>query len=150
MNILRNLKIWQKLFVICLAFVVPIGILLYFLIDEKNIAIDFAKKELDGTAYLRPALKTLKVAAESVATRGKGSAIDQALVELEATDKNYGAGLLTTEKLASLKKKQQELRQTDLTSENSKALLSEIGTLIAQAGDISNLILDPDIDSYYT
>lgn len=150
MNFLRNLKIWQKLFVICLGFIIPVGILLYFLVDEKNIAIDFAKKELDGTVYLRPALKTLKLAADSAATGGAANTIDQAVTELEAIDKKYGEGLQTTEKLASLKKKQQELRQSQLTSENSKALFTEISGLIAQAGDASNLILDPDIDTYYT
>ena len=54
---LKNLKIWQKLSLIVVAFSIPIGVLLHYLVTEQNIILDFAKNELDGTQYLRPVRK---------------------------------------------------------------------------------------------
>ena len=40
---LRNLKLWQKLGMLSLAFVIPTAVLVVLLRQEKNLAIDFAR-----------------------------------------------------------------------------------------------------------
>ena len=49
---LRNLKLWQKLGLLSLAFVIPTLVLVVLLRQEKNLAIDFAEKERAGNNYL--------------------------------------------------------------------------------------------------
>jgi hypothetical protein len=49
---LRNLKLWQKLGLLSLAFVIPTLVLVVLLRQEKNLSIDFAEKELAGNQYL--------------------------------------------------------------------------------------------------
>ena len=49
---LRNLKLWQKLGLLSLAFVIPTLVLVVLLRQEKNLAIDFAEKESAGNHYL--------------------------------------------------------------------------------------------------
>ena len=44
MSVLRNLKVWQKLTLVCALFCVPTAMLLFLLVSEKNIAIRFAAK----------------------------------------------------------------------------------------------------------
>jgi len=46
--VVRKLKVWQKLGIIGLAFLIPLGVTTYFLVDEQNYKIDFAQNELDG------------------------------------------------------------------------------------------------------
>lgn len=55
MNILNNLKVWQKLALVVVALSVPILLLAYLLIKEMNVAINFAHLEIQGVQYLRPA-----------------------------------------------------------------------------------------------
>src|SRR6266542_667221 len=58
--LLDNLSIGRKLFLLAAIYVIPIAVLLYLLVAEKNIAIDFADKELRGTEYLRVTRKLVE------------------------------------------------------------------------------------------
>lgn len=57
---LHRLKYAQKFVLISLLFLVPLGVSLYLLVREQNIAIDFGRKELEGTYYLRPLRELLE------------------------------------------------------------------------------------------
>src|ERR1700731_3999294 len=48
----KNLSTSTKLVVLCSMFMISIGVATYSLVAEKQIAIEFARKELVGTAYL--------------------------------------------------------------------------------------------------
>jgi len=48
----KNLRTSTKLFVLCTMFILAIGVTTYELVAEKQIAIDFARRELAGTRYL--------------------------------------------------------------------------------------------------
>ncbi|MET1028470.1 MAG: hypothetical protein ABWY00_14980, partial [Dongiaceae bacterium] len=50
---MQRLKIAHKVGIASFLFLVPIGYLLWALIAQQNIAIDFAEKERLGTDYLR-------------------------------------------------------------------------------------------------
>lgn len=93
-------------------------------------------------------------------------AIDRLFADLELVNSKYGIDLqFTDEGLAKRKRqnmdprsvkaawnklKQQlgSLKAEDL-AEQHKALVASVRTMITHAGDTSNLILDPDLDSYY-
>ena len=101
---LRNLKLWQKLGLLSLAFVIPTLVLVVLLRQEKNIAIDFAEKERAGKRYLAG----LKAVLEGLPLYGMtGDSGAAAKVEggfrlLDAAEREYGEALNTSQRLATL------------------------------------------------
>lgn len=98
--------------------------------------------------------------------RVESDAIDKAFAALEAVDKSVGIDLQFTDeglgkrnrqhvKVANMKGEWEELRKgvAKFTAEESDKqhahLIADIRVIITHAGDTSNLILDPDLDSYY-
>lgn len=92
--------------------------------------------------------------------------LDQAFATLQETDARLGSELqFTTEGLAKRKREHlrvenvqaewEELKQAERTlpveqlQERYNHLLADLRTMITHTGDNSNLILDPDLDSYY-
>ena len=159
---IRNLRIWQKLALIGIAFSLPILVLLYLLVAEKSIAIDFARKEMDGDRYLR-SLRTLLellpeyerlgavgVSPSSPEVAQLSAQIAQAFGTLDTLDAQLGAGLQTTDRLHALERQWRDRPPDAHPVELHGAFIVGIRELITQAGDSSNLILDPDLDSYYT
>lgn len=71
MHLLSRLKIWQKLALLVAALGVPIVLLTYLLVAEKDLAINFARQEILGVKYLQPARALLQHLAEH---RGMSSA----------------------------------------------------------------------------
>src|SRR5262249_55123741 len=51
---MRNLLITQKFMLVAASVSIPIVVLSYFFIAEKNETIELTRAELDGTQYLRP------------------------------------------------------------------------------------------------
>ncbi len=93
--------------------------------------------------------------------------IDKAFDQLESTDRRVGVSLQFTEdglskrqrdhvRAGAVKKEWQEFKSrlssasASSVSEVHSHLVSDVRTMITHAGDTSNLILDPDLDSYYT
>jgi PAS domain S-box-containing protein len=92
--------------------------------------------------------------------------IDQALAALEAVDARLGAELQFTDEGLS-KRKREHCRVRNLKAEwqrlktglgkldptecevQHQHLIADVRTMITHVGDTSNLILDPDLDSYY-
>lgn len=167
-GVFGGLKIWQKLAAICLAFSLPMAVLLYLLVAEKNIAIEFARKEFHGDTYQRQLRQLLEHAltARALAPRvadGRAREGDLSQVEaliardfdaLDGVDRRLGAVLDTRESLAALRRARDE-RATALSRRDPDAdrthvaFIAAIRALISHVGDTSNLILDPDLDSYY-
>ena len=172
-------KIWHKLVVICVAFTIPLALTTYLLLEEKRIKIDFAQKELYGDEYLRPLSRLLDdVSAHRTLLRRHltGGASDGDVVALEReidrqfsrlarVDRRLRRPLqTTTEKLraaklaearpAFLEGQWRGLRAPGLDLGASEAgherLIVGLRALIAHVGDTSKLILDPDLDTYYT
>ncbi len=159
---IRNLKIWQKLALLAFAFSIPIAVLLYLLVAEKNIAINFAEKEKMGTVYHRPLRKLLeavpqhaRAAAGSEGASDSASRADTAIRELEGLDQQLRSELKAGEKFNALKGKWLELKSKEAAASPDERrqlhadVVAGIRGLIAHVGDTSNLILDPDLDSYY-
>jgi HAMP domain-containing protein len=168
---LKNLKIWQKLSLIVVAFSVPIGVLLHYLVTEQNIILDFARNELDGTQYLRPVRKLLadlcehRTLAATVAAGGDAIARDklqakQAEVNadfaaVDQVEQRYAYKYKSEKALAAVKAYWEDVQKRSFAStpevsyEQHRKLMSLVTNLIIVVGNDSELILDPDVDSYY-
>lgn len=99
--------------------------------------------------------------------QGTSNAIDKAFATLESVDKSVGTDLQFTDAglvgkrnrqhatVAKVKAKWADLRSglAKLTADESDkqhaAVIADVRVMITHAGDTSNLILDPDLDSYY-
>ena len=98
--------------------------------------------------------------------RGEADAIDKAFTALEAADKSVGTNLQFTDEglgkrnrqqytVAKVKRGWEDLRgglakfTADESDNQHVQLIASIRVMITHAGDTSNLILDPDLDSYY-
>lgn len=166
-SLMHRLNYPQKFTLISSIFVLPLSLVMYLLISEIQSRNDFAEKEKIGNIYLRP-LRQLwaDVPLAQLTTNDLTKQNTEELQQiknrinnhfklLETVDKKYGDALLTTEKFNSIKaiwQNVQIIKETDdIEQKNNNYILlrQEIDNLIKIVGDKSNLILDPDIDSYY-
>ncbi len=164
----RNLKIGRKLVLLGIMFSVPVAVLLFLLIKEQNIAIDFGENERRGVEYINPVRHLLhNIQKHQVAflngaseTPALEKQIEEDIRSIQEVDGRYGKDLKTTHGLAGLAEKWSTTKSLILRSssnakpENINSAYDDIVgksilPLIIQAGDTSQLILDPDLDSYY-
>lgn len=164
----RNLKIGSKLVLLGIVFSLPVAALLFLLVKEQNIAIDFGQNERRGVEYIKPVRHLLHdIQKHQVAFLNGGveaSALEKQIEEdlrsAQEVDGRYGKDLKTTHGLAGLAEKWSTTKSLILRSssnakpENINSAYDDIVgksilPLIIQAGDTSQLILDPDLDSYY-
>ena len=152
-----------------LIFVLPFAVVVYQLISEINVGIDFAQKERLGIKYNYPLKKLLEDLIEHrrLATARLGSntslkkqlALGQSQIEddieaIDAVDQSLGATLETNKQWMALKARWEILKRKSLSIDPQdfdahNALIADVISLIAHVGDTSNLILDPVLDSYY-
>ncbi|MBP6852299.1 MAG: EAL domain-containing protein [Rhodoferax sp.] len=126
------------------------------LIHEKYIAIDFARKEVAGNRYIghiRDALASLPVPLAPDASGPTAETVRQQLVAADAillrAEAELGDGMDSAEASANLRKVVTEA-SVRLDSLQFHAVQDASRALITRVGNQSNLILDPDLDSYYT
>jgi len=153
----KNLRTSTKLFILCGTFMISVGVPIYGLVTEKQIAIDFARKELVGSRYLVTvrgifaAIVAIQLNNEPLERRGASTdGILKALAEMESRG---SGGFQTAEFAQALAAILRDLGSIKAEGGNISALaldaFSKAQTLAARIGDDSNLSLDPDLDSYY-
>ena len=135
----RNLRTSTKLLLLSGMFIVSLLGAAYGWLAEKQIAIDFARKELIGTRYLGP---LGKVYASVLTDDAKAAEVLRMLAAAEVD----AAGSLNSAELerdlaAAIRKHFDQSRLVDT--------LSKARDLAARIGDNSGLALDPELDSYY-
>ncbi|MFO1044881.1 MAG: methyl-accepting chemotaxis protein [Planctomycetaceae bacterium] len=173
-NLLTSRRIPNKLLWISLSFSLPIAVLLYFMVAGINDDITFAERELAGNEYQRPVHELLRHLSrhqilvggpelEIVSEQGK---VDQALQRLEGVQRLYGTSLQVTDTGLAQRQRSgsapsdiavawQKLKseQGTLTAASNEVrhrqLRDALRQLVTHVGDTSNLILDPDLDTYY-
>lgn len=168
--LVSRLWYWQKFTLIMILFTIPIGNALFSFTAQIDRSIAFSEKEISGVRYLFPVgilLQDLQQHRDmaSVYLRGdtsflplleeKENKIKEDLVLINVKDQEFGKELRTTESLSAIQKKWASLEKdyAQLTLKESvrqhTELISDVFILIRHIGDISNLILDPDLDTYY-
>jgi methyl-accepting chemotaxis protein len=176
---LRRLTISRRLLLLAAAFTLPLGAMLTLIDLNKDITFARQEldgnaylRQLVATAaavadHQRLADAAARTPAAGVdALQAARQRVDAAFAALAETDAALGAGLhFTADGLAQRKREHVQLRtvreewQAASRAVHGSApaaataahahLIADLRTMIAHAGDTSNLILDPDLDSYY-
>ena len=170
------MSIARKIFCVAASFALPIIVLGYLVVRNINEHVTFAQYELAGTAYQRPLAALLRdiqdqqrlssrCADPGGCARAKAAledAIRGELAALRAVDKLHGRRLqFTAEGLA---KRGRQLATPDNLARGWErlgslpaperdagydGLVAIIQTMITHVNDTSNLILDPELDTYH-
>jgi len=121
-------------------------------------AAEVVRLEHDGATVLHNMTSLLAelVAAQSAAVRGQPVAADRlrtALNEVGAEDAEYGQRLQTSQRLSDLRTKVDTAlaqAETGRAAYETYSLITTLAVqLIRRIGDMSHLVHDPDLDSYY-
>ena len=171
---LGHLSVSRKLMLIYLLDLSAVIYISGILINEKFIAIDFARKERAGNAYVAEVRETLlglvrigaapggaKTGAATGASAGapagafpSSAPSPAALAErIAAAQRRHGDGMRSADPAAALVAALQSLAGAPPgpAAERWRREALERGrALVTRIGNQSNLILDPDLDSYYT
>ncbi len=142
---LGRLSVGRKLTLIYLLDLCAVIYVSGILIHEKFLAIDFARKEIVGTTYTEVVRTNLM--GSFMVPSPSPAAQESALAELGTVRSSYDEILQTTDRSA----KYAALQQNPLGANDAQKtqLLDQGRILLTTVGNQSNLILDPDLDSYY-
>ncbi|MEG3847315.1 SpoIIE family protein phosphatase [Microcoleus sp. herbarium19] len=167
---MNRLSYPQKFTSIGFLFALPLTLVMYLLISEINSRVDFAQKEIYGNQYLRPLRQLREYIPKLQLLDDRGlnhnlsnsdiradleAKIDANFQSLANTDRQLGQILLTSDRFNiiyqtwenfQLHRSQWSIETYDVVYQK---LTSDINRLSAHVGDTSNLILDPDLDTYY-
>ncbi len=155
--LMARLTYARKFALIGLVLLVPAVLALHAYWTQQGSQIAFSAKERVGMVYLKPAneLVVKLVQARGAAVRGEDvPSLDAAVGAVEAAENTDGAALETTKLWTDLKgtiaKAQAAKAGTPRAAYDawSPAVSGALG-LVVQVANGSNLILDPDLDTYY-
>ncbi|MDT7834604.1 methyl-accepting chemotaxis protein [Aquabacterium sp. OR-4] len=165
----QRLRFPAKAAVISLCFALPIAILLALLSGSMTANIEFARKERDGVAVMQrltPALQGILATRNATRAMLGGHATqtdyqqardttDAALKALlqHLTDSHDPLGLQP--RVRELHQRWQQTAQSSHgVDDKGRTVFGPVSAamveLLQQVGDDSNLVLDPDVDSFYT
>jgi diguanylate cyclase (GGDEF)-like protein/PAS domain S-box-containing protein len=138
---LGRLSVGRKLTLIYLLDLCAVIYVSGILIHEKYLAIDFARKEIVGAAYTEAVRQNLMDVFLQVPG---GTAQERPSRPLLETVRNQYDERLSTDVVST-----RFVEVLDAPSATQGKLLSTARDLLTTVGNQSNLILDPDLDSYY-
>jgi methyl-accepting chemotaxis protein len=170
-NNLTKLAVSRRLALISAAYVLPMAVLLYSLTATINESIHFAELEQAGNQFQRPLMELLWDTIEygGLAEEAKSpdeKKIEQDIDALEVAYQTWGEQLQFTPAGLAMRQRShltvEEVRKewsmfrgaiakksSSEVTDSRKRLVTLIRGMITHMGDTSNLILDPDLDSYY-
>lgn len=175
-----GLGVSAKIAAIAFSFALPIGVLLYLVVQNIDEFIVFAEQEVLGNRYQRPLEQTLRQAQalQLAYERGDHGQIDELSAKVRESiktwgevDRTIGESLQFTEeglgkrnrsgiRFDAMSQQWSDLERAVSSTQHGSSpapevsaqlskFLGDVRTAIVHAGDTSNLILDPDLDSYY-
>jgi serine phosphatase RsbU (regulator of sigma subunit) len=160
-SLMNHLKYPQKFALISSIFVIPLSFASYTIFSEIKTRTDFTNKQLLGTTYLKaqrqlweeiPQLQSL-IQSNSNQNQAEitkiKSQINASFQSLEKIDNQTGTIFKTTPILNVLKQNWHNFEQNKSNINDLNGMISQLIQLKNSVGDESNLILDPDLDTYY-
>lgn len=156
MGMISRISVSRKLLLIYALDMIAVIFLGFSLAEEKYIAINFARKELAGTAYIDAARDALFVIADNSASHGgeapRAVAINTVLADMDRAERQLGPDMSSAVEAEALQRDGRLLAVAGAGQVDDAAVAAIAATrrLISRVGDQSNLILDPDLDSYYS
>jgi len=163
--VLARLSVGKKLLLIYLLDLTAVIFISGILINEKFIAINFARDETRGNAYIavvRDALIDIGLVGAASAPEGSGAPASGAPAPLPAAfashvtrladaERRLGAELDSREMNTALATAMASLTASPAAPDKSVSdAIARGRDLITRVGNQSKMILDPDLDSYYT
>jgi signal transduction histidine kinase len=146
----KSLRTSTKLLLLCGMFVGALVVATYGLVAEKQIAIDFVRKEIVGIQHLE-ALRGV-YAATLTEKSGRSTALKEAVEKLAEIDSADSQKLDTAALQQTLVEAVDKLASAS-DDDRRRTIFIDVLTaerdLASRIGDDSNLTLDPDLDSYY-
>jgi methyl-accepting chemotaxis protein len=139
---INRIGVLPRLCMICLVLTVPIALPTVLFVSQSWKDISFARQELRGTAYLESIWAVFTGLARSGAV--DRPTLDRAVGHWKAKAAEYDATLDAGVASAAFAAGVGGFR-----ADHRAEALAAGQALIAKVGDASNLILDPDLDSYY-
>jgi methyl-accepting chemotaxis protein len=154
---LNRMNVSWKLAAACAIFCVPISALLYDLVAGQQSGIQAARKEIVGNAYFTAAAKVQQAlyqyrdgAAHSAGeVQSPNSALDGAIDGLAKAQASESGGMDTAALERVAEDAARKIASNDRTVSFDDAITA-LRSLMSRIGDDSGLILDPDLDSFYT
>jgi diguanylate cyclase (GGDEF)-like protein/PAS domain S-box-containing protein len=150
--LLARLSVGRKLLLIYLLDLTAVIYISGILIHEKYIAIDFAQKEIAGNQYV----SAVRDGLVDIARVGAGEPVAAQRLQvfehtLDRAERELGADMGSADVSARAITTAQTLVQPGgLMQAKVDTAMAASRELITRVGNQSNLILDPDLDSYYT
>ena len=167
MRLLRRMRYPHKFLLLSFLMALPLAFVMNQLFHEINTGVHIAHDELDGMAYLRPLnrmqalLPWARRAAQAGSSESASSGRWRGMAQMEEA---FKAAQQAQAHLPIARETRPEYTQlakayTAFRSQGERGVISEqsmgdlqqaLLALIARIGDVSTLILDPDLDTYYT
>ncbi|NOY61606.1 MAG: methyl-accepting chemotaxis protein [Gammaproteobacteria bacterium] len=168
--LMNQLKYGRKMVLISAVFMLPLVVTAYMLLSRMNVDIEFSEKEQLGLEYIQPLRQLVQHlpqhrGATNAYLKGDKSFKDRALAvrakiaqEINAIDtvnSRLGDQLNSTQRWSALKAQWMELKSSafELKPEDSFSrhtqLIEKVLEMFTFIADQSNLVLDPQIDTYY-
>jgi diguanylate cyclase (GGDEF)-like protein/PAS domain S-box-containing protein len=150
-RLLARLRVGRKLLLIYLLDLSAVIYISGILIHEKYLAIDFSNKEIVGNAYVRDARDALvDVALAAAGQRPPAARFERTATQLAAAEQQYGEHMQSAPLNERVRSALTAMaHERDPSPAAASAALDACRELITRIGNQSNLILDPDLDSYY-
>jgi diguanylate cyclase (GGDEF)-like protein/PAS domain S-box-containing protein len=148
--ILARLSVGRKLLLIYLLDLTAVIFISSILINEKYIAINFARDETRGNAYIgvvRDALIDIALVGSGRAPE-LGTPLQNHIAPLTDAEQRHGAELGSQEMNAAMIKALSALA-AEPSGKPAGEAISRGRDLVTRVGNQSKMILDPDLDSYY-
>ena len=143
-HLIGRLSVSRKLILIYALDLSAVIFVSSILINEKYIAINFARRELVGNAYITEVRKALLPDTGAAAVTSSEALLD--------AERRFGEGFGSHQLAEKLAQRLGESTTDTSALANGRmhGLAQASQALITRIGNHSNLILDPDLDSYYT
>ena len=170
-SLMNKLSYPRKMILISTIFIIPLMTSLYMLNGQLNININFAEKERLGVEYIQQLRKlTEHIPAHRGMTNAylagdesfqskimaKRTEINADITAIDEVDAKLGEILETGKQWPAIKSEWSRVMNMNSGQHSAKEvfaahsnLIANVIGLISHVGDTSNLILDPDLDSYY-
>ncbi|MCW2598482.1 MAG: methyl-accepting chemotaxis sensory transducer [Frankiales bacterium] len=147
--LIGRLRYAQKFVVIGFVMLVPlIFISRAYVTQQTQTQIRFHEQERMGIQYIRPLTALLSQVVEERVNAG--GSVDSAVAAVDAVDGRYGTALKTSQLWSTWKALLGKTRSGGIpTFQHYLQLTRGLTDLVTQVANTSNLILDPDLDSYY-
>ncbi|MEI7968349.1 MAG: methyl-accepting chemotaxis protein [Betaproteobacteria bacterium] len=155
-KLLNGLRLKAKFTIVGLLAIAAMATALGFLLQTMNENIAFSAKERVGVEYHAPLRVLLervmqdqgRVTFPAAGVASNEAAINEAIQGVDAVHARLGEELQIGDRWDKIKAKWQSAR-TSSNPEDFAGVTADIAALMDHVGNTSNLILDPDLDSFY-